>query len=114
MKKIKFILILLSFLSLGCSTTGNLYFENTYFKCTNCYNQDSVKDAVNTYFDKKYGKKVMEYNFTIDNCSENEEFWSISYSAHPTGFMIRGCNAYGLRILKKQCKIIKVYGCPEF
>jgi hypothetical protein len=113
MEKLILILIFMSFLSFGCSTTGSLYFENLCFKCTNCYNQDTVKDAVNTYFDKKYGKKVMEYNYTIETCYENEEFWFINYRAHPTGFIIRDCDGAELTISKKLCKIVKVYECRE-
>jgi len=113
MKKLMLILVFMSFLSFGCSTTKNLYFENLCFKCTNCYNQDTVKDAVNTYFDKKYGKKVMEYNFTIDACSESEEFWFISYTAYPNKFILRDCDGAELTISKKKCKIVRVYECRQ-
>jgi hypothetical protein len=108
MKILTLALVLVSFLSFGCSTTGSTYFANLDFKCSDCYNQDSVKKAVNTYFDKKNSHEAGYYNYQIDACSENEEFWFIGYSPHNTAQLRYFGGAYELKISKKLCKIVKV------
>ncbi|MEI6090301.1 MAG: hypothetical protein WCR42_07620 [bacterium] len=112
MKTLMLALFIISLLSFGCATTGNLYLENLYFKCSDCYNQDSVKTAVNIYFDKKNSHEAQNFNYKIDCCSENEEFWFVGYSCHNSPqFQCRG-GAYELKISKKLCKIVKVTVYP--
>jgi len=102
MKKITFILVLLSFLSFGCATTYN--YAN--FKCSDCYNQDSVKAAVITLLRENYKSN---YNYQITNFVEHQDYYFVI--CEPTNPLVRD-GVLSISISKNQCELVKVYNDP--
>lgn len=95
MKKLILILVLMNFLSFGCSTIKN--FDN--FKCSDCYNQDSVKAAVITLLRENYKSN---YNYQITHFVDHQDYYFVI--CEPTNPLVRDGELL-MSISKKHCKV---------
>jgi len=101
MKNLMLALVIISLLSFGCATTEN--FDN--FKCSDCYNQDSVQTAIIKFLNQKNCDQIKDNNYKIQMFSEDEGFWFLY--CIPQNALVRG-GGYWLKISKKQCKVVIV------
>jgi len=98
MKKSLLICLLLGFLSMKCT-------DDKILQCSDCYDRETVLEAINKIAEKKLGNKIDDFEVKIE---EETNFYTITYTNIQSlnDPLKRGGGGFLITISKKDCKIV--------